>query len=98
MDKALSQVLLRRGELLARIRQQRADMAALASHLERPLSLADHALSLWRRAAQHPYVIGGVAAFLLWRRRGFSGLLRSGFRLWRGLRLFTMLRNKFLRA
>lgn len=98
MDRALSQVLLRRGEILARIRQQRAEVAALAAQMEPVLTLADRGLSLWRRAGQHPYVVAGVAALVLLRRRGLSGLLRSGFRLWRGLRMFALLKNKFLRV
>ena len=43
-------------------------------------------------------LVAGVAALVLLRRRGLSGLLRSGFRLWRGLRMFALLKNKFLRV
>lgn len=93
VDRALSQVLLRRGELLGRIRQQRAEVAALAAQMEPALTLADRGLSLWRRAGQHPYVVAGVTALVLWRRRGLSGLLRSGFRLWRGWRFFSAFRK-----
>lgn len=93
VDRQLSQLLLRRGEILARIRQQRVEVATLSAQLEPALILADRGLSLWRRAGQHPYVVAGVAALVLLRRRGLSGLLRSGFRLWRGWRFFSAFRK-----
>lgn len=96
MDRELAQLLLRRGELLARIRQQRAEVAARADDLAPALNLADRGLSALSHIRHHPYVAGAVALLALWRRRGLLGMLKSGFRLWRGWRLFAVLREKLL--
>lgn len=96
MDRELSQLLLRRGEILGRIRRQRVDIAEFAGQLAPALGWAERGLSLFGQVRQHPYVVTGVAAFVLWRRRGLSGVVKSGWRMWRGLRLFAALRKTLI--
>lgn len=93
MDRELSRLLLRRGEILGRIRRQRIEIADSAGQLAPALGWAERGLSLFAQVRQHPYVVTGVAAFVLWRRRGLSRVLKSGWRMWRGLRLFATLKK-----
>ncbi|MDD3884801.1 MAG: YqjK family protein [Gallionella sp.] len=96
MDRELSQLLLRRGEILGRIRQQRVEVSELAGQLKPALNWADRGLSALDHVRQHPYVAGMVALLVLWRRRGLLGVLGSGFKMWRSWRMFALLRNKIL--
>lgn len=89
MNERMSALMQRRGELLARIAAQRGQVAQLASRWEAPLALADQGLAVARYLRAHPVLVAGGVALLVLRRRGVSGLLRGGLRVWQGYRYFT---------
>ncbi len=95
MNKHLSAVMQRRGELLARIATQREQVAGIGARWQTPLSLADKGLTMMRFLRSHPLLVASAAALITIRRRGVSGLLRGGWRLWKGYRLLAALSEKF---
>jgi hypothetical protein len=83
----------RRRDLVARSDENRVAIAAVTSHLERRLAVAEVVVNVARRLHRHRFLIGAVAVFLLatpggarkWIRRatGFLPLVMEGFRLFR---------------
>jgi hypothetical protein len=82
MNKQLAHLIIRRLELLKMIKTQRADMADITLHLERPLAVADMGLNVVRYIYNHPALVsGGVTTLLTWRNKGLLGLAKHGWRL-----------------
>lgn len=86
MNERLLELRQRRGELLARIAVQRGQVGEIASRCEGPLALADQGLSVFRFLRARPLLVAGVAALLVWRRRGAAGMIRTGWWAWKGYR------------
>lgn len=86
MNEQLRAVMQRRGELLAQIASQREEVAQIGARWQRPLALADRGLALLRPLYSRPLLVAGVAALLVWRRRGLVGLAKTGWKLWKGYR------------
>lgn len=86
----------RRGELLARIATQREQMAGIGARWQTPLALADRGLAAVRFVRSHPVPVAGVVALIVVRRRGVVGLLKGGWRVWKGYRFLAALLKKTL--
>lgn len=94
MNERMLELRQRRGELLARIAVQRGQIGEMASRCEGPLALADQGVAALRFLRGHPLLVGGVAALVVWRRKGMAGLLRRSWLLWKGYRYFVNFRNR----
>lgn len=94
MNKQMLEVMQRRGELLARISTQREQVAELGACWQTPLALADQGLAVVRFLRSNPVLVAGVAALIVFRRRGVAGMVRGGWRVWKGYRYFTALSQK----
>lgn len=82
MRKRLAHLAIRRLELLEQIEVQRADLADISRHLQKPFAVADVGLRAVRFIYDHPAVVsGGVTALLTWRNKGLFGLVKHGWRL-----------------
>lgn len=95
MNKQMIEVMQRRGELLSRIAAQREQAAALGARWQAPLAVADQGLAVLRFLRSNPVLVAGVAALVVIRRRGVTGLVRVVWRAWKGYRYFTRL-SKYL--
>lgn len=89
MNRRMLEVMQRRGELLARIASQREQVAEIGARWQAPLTLADQSLAAIRYLRSNPVLVAGVAALLVIRRRGVVGLVRGGWRVWKGYRSLT---------
>lgn len=94
MNKHMIEVMQRRNELVAKIASQRGQVAEIGRRLQTPLALADQGLSIARFMRAHPALVGGVAALLIARRRGVTGLLKGGWRAWKAYRYLAALAAK----
>jgi hypothetical protein len=82
MTKPLAQLASRRLELLANIEDQRADLAYLSVQLQRPLAVVDAGWKVVSLIHKHPALVTGtLTALITWRRKGFLGLAKHGWRL-----------------
>jgi hypothetical protein len=82
MKKRLAQLAYRRLELLANIEDQRADVAYLSAQLQRPIAVVDAGWKVVSLIHKHPALVTGtVTALITWRRKGFLGLAKHGWRL-----------------
>lgn len=91
MNEQLQAVMQRRGELLAKISSQREQVAQIGTRWQAPLALADQGLAALRFLRSRPLLVAGVAALLVWRRRGLAGLAKTGWKLWKGYRYLSAL-------
>lgn len=94
MNKQMLEVMLRRGELLARIASQREQVAEIGARWQAPLALADQGLAAMRYLRSNPVLVAGVAALFVIRRRGVVGLVRGVWRVWKGYLYLTALSAK----
>lgn len=94
MNKQMSAVMQRRGELLARIAAQREQVARVGARWQTPLALADQGLAVVRFLRSHPVLVAGAAALIVIRRRGVLGLVKGGWRVWKGYRFLAALSEK----
>ena len=86
MNERMLEVMRRRSELQARIAAQRVQIAEAGVRWQPVLALADRGIAAAGFLRSHPALVGGVAALMLIRRRGVTGLLRMGWRVWKGYR------------
>ncbi len=89
MNKQLDELKKRRLELLATIAAQRILVADEVTFLEPRLVWVDKG---WRAVSflrSSPMFLAGVAAFLLFRRRGAIGLVRGAWSVWKKYRTFA---------
>jgi hypothetical protein len=96
VNEKISEQLEHRGKLLARIAEQREQMAEIGSHLRAPLAMADRGVAVAYFLRSHPLLFAGVAAFFVIRRPSMAGLLWLGGRVWKIYRDFTLLLAKRL--
>ena len=96
MNSQMLAVMQRRGELLARIAAQREQMAETGARWQAPLALADQGLTVVRFLRSHPALVAGLVALYMIRRRGVVGLVKGGWRVWKGYRYLTALSEKLL--
>ncbi|MHB0926924.1 MAG: YqjK-like family protein [Gallionellaceae bacterium] len=94
MNKQMREVMRRRGELLASIAAQREQVAQIGTRWQAPLALADQGLAVVRFLRSHPALVAGVVALFVIRRRGVVGLMKSGWRVWKGYRFLTALSER----
>jgi hypothetical protein len=83
MNKDMFAVMQRRGELLARIAAQRDQVAATAVRWQAPLVFADRGLATVRFLRSNPVLVAAAVAILVIRRRGLTGMVAAGWRMWR---------------
>lgn len=94
MNEQMLAVMQRRGELLAKIAAQRGQVAQIGARWQAPLALADQGLAVVRFLRSHPALVAGVVALFLIRRRGVVGLVKGGWRVWKGYRFLTALSER----
>jgi len=94
MNEQMLAVMQRRGELLAKIAAQRGQVAQIGARWQAPLVLADQGLAAVRFLRSHPALVAGVVALFVIRRRGVVGLVKSGWRVWKGYRFLTALSER----
>jgi len=94
MDEQMLAVRQRRGELLARIAAQREQVAETAMRWEAPLAFADKGLVVVRFLRSNPVLVAAAVAILVIRRRGVTGMLTAGWRMWRLYRSAISLSGK----
>lgn len=81
MKHSLTDILNRRRTLLARIDDQRMEVAALSRQWHTPLLAAESGLKAIRYLRAHPgVIIGSVAVLVLWRRKGLLHFARTCWR------------------
>jgi len=82
MKKRLVEIACRRRRLLEKIEFQRIEVAKISRQLQEPLPLVDAGLKVVRYIYNHrAWVARGVAALLIFRRKGIVGLAQKGWRL-----------------
>ena len=86
MNKQMAAVMQRRAELLARIAEQRGQVAEIGSRWKAPLALADQGLAAVHYARSRPVLMGVVAALLVMRNRGVVGMMSGAWGLWQAYR------------
>lgn len=89
MNEKMLAVMQRRGELLAKIASQREQVQQVGARWQAPLALADQGLAALRFIRARPVLVAGVAALLVWRRRGALGVARMAWRAWKGYRYLS---------
>ncbi|MBY0576225.1 MAG: YqjK-like family protein [Gallionellaceae bacterium] len=94
MNKQMLAVMQRRAELLAKIAVQRGQVAEIGAQWQIPLAAADQGLAVVRFLRSNPVLVAGVAALLVIRRRGVTGLMMGMWRVWKGYRYFTAVSAK----
>ena len=94
MSRKMLAVMQRRGELLARIAAQREQMTQISASWQSPLNLADKGLNAIRFLIHHPALPAGAAALFLVQRRGVIGLIKTGWRVWKGYSFIVTLAGK----
>lgn len=96
MNNSMRAVMKRRGELLATIASQRDEISDIAEQLKKPLVFVDQGWSVLRYLGSQPLLTAGLTILVVLNRRGLAGLLRTGWRVWRGYLYFNGLSAKFL--
>lgn len=97
MNRQLSAVMQRRGELLAKIASQREQLAEIGMRLQAPLALADRGVAIVRYLISRPVLVAGVIAVLAIRRRSVVGMAGVVWRVWKGYRSFIAITSRFSR-
>lgn len=88
MTKRMQAVMLRRAALLITISGQREQLSELSTRWNAPLHLADQAMQVVGFMRVHPLLLAGLGGLFVVRRRGLTGLLKGGWRVWRAYRFF----------
>jgi hypothetical protein len=94
MNERLLDIRVRRARLQAKIDAQRNAVGVITARWERPLAVADAGLAALRFVKTHPVLIAAGAGLVFYR-RGTSGLLLAGWRLWGLYRSAVSLASKF---
>lgn len=81
MSERLTAVMQRRSELLAEIALQRDQVAQIGARWQAPLAIADQGLAGLRFLRSRPVLVAGLAAMMVWRRRGILWLLRAAWKM-----------------
>jgi hypothetical protein len=91
MNESMPELISHRGELRARIAEQREQMNQICTELRKPLAYADKGVDVVYFLRAHPLLIATIAAILMNRRRSAAGLLSV---MWWILKGFGYLNNK----
>jgi hypothetical protein len=83
MNKQMFELMQRRGELLARIAAQREQVAGIGLRWQTPLVFADQGLAVMRFLRSNPILVTAAVAMVVIRRRGVTGMMAFGWRIWR---------------
>lgn len=94
MNSQMFVVMQRRSELLARIATQREQITETGARWQAPLALADQGLAVMRFLCSHPALVASVTALIVIRRIGVVGLVKGGWRVWKGYRFLAALSEK----
>ena len=94
MNKRMQEVMQRRQLLLARIADQRGQMAELSATLQMPLYLADHAWNVLNFMRARAWLFAGVAGLVVVKRRGVTSLAKGAWRFWKKYRFFIAAARK----
>lgn len=87
-------VMHRRGELLARIAEQRRQVAEIGARWQVPLAVADQGVLVARYLRAHPVLIASVAALIGRRGRGVVGMVSGAWLLVKRYRYVFALSKK----
>lgn len=83
VNKQMFKLMQRRGELLSRIATQREQVAGIGMRWQTPLMFADNGLSAIRFLRSEPMLVAVAVAIFAIRRRGVTGAVATGWRIWR---------------
>ena len=84
----LIEIARRKERLVARAETQRAAIGACFRQMERPISIIDRGLEIWRYIRERPLLVAAVVAVVVAFRRGPLSLAvraLSAWRLWRSV-------------
>lgn len=84
----------RRQVLLARINDQREQLAEVGARWQPAFQVADLAVQAVRFTRSHPALVAGLAGLSVLRRRSLAGLVRGAGRVWRAWRYINALSKK----
>ena len=98
MNKRLLELRQHRAELQARILNQREQISEFGQRYHGPLVVADRSFAAIRFISHRPLLAGAITALLVARRRGTIGLMRAGWKIWRGYRLLSVFAGKLMSA
>lgn len=96
MSDALTETLLRRERILARVAQQRAGIASAFVDLKGPIQVIDQVLGAGRFLRAHPAAVTVlVSAIVVLRARTLVGLAARAYSLWHVLRRARAVLSRF---
>ncbi|MDX8380010.1 MAG: YqjK family protein [Gallionella sp.] len=88
-------VMRRREALLMKISGQREQLSELSTRWNAPLHFSDQALKVLDFMRVHPLLLAGLGGLFVVRRRGLTGMLKGGWRVWKAYRFFQIyLKNR----
>ncbi len=90
MGKRRFEVMQRRQALLAKISDQRGQLAELATRWQPALRLADQAVAAVNFLRVHPVLVAGLAGLVVVRRNGLAGLVKG---VWRIVKAYRYVSN-----
>lgn len=97
MGKRSQAVMQRRQVLLARIDDQRVQLAEIGARLQPALHVVDLTVLAVRFMRGHPALVAGLAGLAVLRRRSLAGLLRGAGRAWTAYRYISAFSKKVTR-
>lgn len=96
MAVSLTNVLVRRAQLAARIEHQRNEVRRAITGLAGPIAVIDRALVAGRYLRSHPIAVGGIVALLVaLRTRSLLRVIIRGAAAWRLIRRARTLLARF---
>ncbi len=94
MGKRSQEVMQRRRVLLARINDQREQLAEIGTRWQPALQLADLTVLAVRFMRSHPALVAGLAGLAVVRRRSLASLVRGAGRAWSAWRYVNAFSKK----
>ena len=89
MSKRRQAVMQRRQMLLAKIADQRVQIAEWGERWKTPLRMVDQAWVAVRFVRAHPGLAAGFASLAVLQRRGVIALAKGAWRIWKTYRIFN---------
>lgn len=97
MGKRSQAVMQRRQVLLARINDQREQLAEIGTRCQPALQVADLSVLAVRFMRSHPALVAGLAGLAVLRRRSLAGVARGAGRVWLAWRYVNEFSKKITR-
>ncbi len=94
MGKRSQAVMQRRQVLLARIDDQREQLAEISARWQPALHIADLSVLAVRFMRSHPALVAGLAGLAVVRRHSLAGLVRGAGRAWKAYRYISAFTKK----